>query len=106
MVEAAARSPGQCPGGGRTHTGRILRTQHGDYCGLYLRLFPHRGPHQPHQWTMVDVISCHEPCHAATDRLQSAGGHDVAGARGPSGQVGSGSARPGSSHRKRSVRHR
>jgi hypothetical protein len=30
---------------------------------------------------MVDVISCHEPCHAATDRLQSAGGDDVAGAR-------------------------
>jgi hypothetical protein len=62
----------RAPGGGRTHTGRILRPQDHGYCGLYQRLCPHGVPHQPHQSTMVDVISCHEPCHAAADRCGSA----------------------------------
>jgi hypothetical protein len=50
------------PRGARTHNPRIKRTQDHDHCGLYLRLCPHRIPHQPHQQTVVDVISCHEPC--------------------------------------------
>jgi hypothetical protein len=55
------------PGGIRTHTKRILRTRHSDHCGLYQRLCHHRIPHQPHQQATVDVISCHEPCHASRD---------------------------------------
>ena len=58
----------RAPGGGRTHTGRILRPQHRGHCGLYQRLCSLCRPHQPHQRTMVDVISCHEPCHAAARR--------------------------------------
>ena len=64
-------TPDSAPGATRTHTARILRVQHGEDCGLYLRLCPHRGPHQPHQQAKVHVISCHEPCHAATDRRGS-----------------------------------
>ena len=52
------------PGGGRTHTERILRTQDRGHCGLYLRLCPRCVRPQPHQRATVDVISCHEPCHA------------------------------------------
>jgi hypothetical protein len=70
--------------GARTHNPRIKRPQHYDDCGLYQRLCPHRGPHQPHQPTMVDVISCHEPCHAASDRRGSSllDGFAPAGERG------------------------
>jgi hypothetical protein len=50
--------------GARTHNPRIKRVQDYGHCGLYRRLCPHRVPHQPHQQTTVDVISCHEPCHA------------------------------------------
>jgi hypothetical protein len=63
--------PGRAPGGIRTHTKRILRTLDRVYCGLYLRLRHHRIPHQPHQPTTVDFISCHEPCHAASDKCGS-----------------------------------
>ena len=43
---------------------RLKKVQDYDHCGPYLRLCPHIVPHQPHQQATVDVISCHEPCHA------------------------------------------
>jgi len=41
-------APDSAPGGIRTHTKRILRTQHRGHYGPYLRLCPHSVPHQPH----------------------------------------------------------
>jgi hypothetical protein len=66
----APRGSRRCggPRGARTHNPRIKRPQDHGNCGLYLRLRSHCVPHQPHQPTTVDVISCHEPCHAASDR--------------------------------------
>jgi hypothetical protein len=54
------------PRGARTHNPRIKRTQHSGDCGLYLRLCQRCVPHQPHHRALIDVISCHEPCHADT----------------------------------------
>jgi hypothetical protein len=59
------------PRGARTHNPRIKRPHDRGHCGPYQRLCPHRVPHQPHQQTMVNGISCHEPCHAAPDRRGS-----------------------------------
>jgi hypothetical protein len=72
------------PRGARTHNPRIKRPQDHDHYGLYLRPCPHRVPHQPHQPTTVDAISCHEPCHAASDRCGSSllDGFAPAGQRG------------------------
>jgi hypothetical protein len=64
------------PRGARTHNQRIKRVQDCDHCGLYLRLCHHRVPHRPNRTTMVDVISCHEPCHA---RCSSSRTREVAG---------------------------
>jgi hypothetical protein len=58
------------PGGGRTYTRRILRTQDIGHCGLYLRLCPLCVSYQPHRRAAVDVISCHEPCHAGRPAAQ------------------------------------
>jgi Zinc carboxypeptidase len=52
----------------------------------YLRLCPRCVTHQPHQPTIVDVISCHEPCHASRDH----GG--MRRGRRPGGERGGGSA--------------
>jgi hypothetical protein len=85
MIRRMHLAPGSCQEG-HTVAGRLrqqgklvagcaptheVRTQTSRFIRQIPVSCPRCMPHQPHQSTTVDVISCHEPCHAASDRCGS-----------------------------------